>query len=99
MTAELAMISNPNRIQVPPVVEQKLRTVHRRTWALRMVESLVVPMAVLLAAMMLVMLLDWTMEFQRGWRLLTTGSALIAAGAAVVWGVGRLIRVGRSLSI
>src|SRR2546421_12381797 len=92
------MSSNSNHVQVPAVVQQKLRTVRRQAAALRLVETVVVPLAVLLGAMMLMMLLDWTMEFRRGWRLLTTASALIATAAAVVWGVGRLIRVGRSLS-
>src|SRR3954447_17503308 len=87
------------RVEVPKVVEEKLRHVRRRRATMRLIEAVTIPLTILLAGMLAMMALDWTLEIHRGWRLLTTGVALVAVTAAAVWGVSRLLALGRRLSI
>src|SRR5436190_20621614 len=91
-------MANRDHIEVPEIVKAKLRTVRRRRAMLRLVETIVIPLTVLIAAMLLVMTIDWMLELGAGWRVITSAAALIAAGAATGWGLLRLLEAGRTLS-
>src|SRR5690349_16121402 len=96
---EFAMASDrESAVQVPEIVKSKLRSVRRRRAMLRLVETIVIPLTVLIAAMLLVMAIDWMLELRAGWRIITSATALIAAGAAAGWGLIRLAEAGRTLS-
>src|SRR4051812_79544 len=92
------MASQRDNIEVPQIVREKLRGVRRRRATLRLVETIVIPLTVLLAAMLLVMAIDWMLELRAGWRMITSAGALIAAGMAAGWGLLRLMEAGRTLS-
>src|SRR5437763_778092 len=92
------MRNDSDRIEIPQIVKTKLGGVCRRRALLRGVEALVIPLTVFLGAMLLMIAVDWVLEVRAGWRIITSGAALLAVTAAAGWGLLRLARAGLTLS-
>lgn len=92
------MASDFRTIEVPRVVKSKLRRVRGRKTRMRLSTAIVGAAAVLLAAMLVAMLIDWyIMPISTIFRTVLTGAAVVAAGAALVVWAGRALFTGRTM--
>jgi len=70
----------------PAAIEQKLRHIRRRQCTLAVVRALLLTAAVLLAAMLLAMLADWSLTlFSTAARTALTAAAIVAALVTLLW--------------
>lgn len=74
-----------HRLTLPNTIAEKLQSVRKRTFKLRLVTAVVASVVVLLAAMGLAMLIDYmAVLYDSAWRTVLTTSALFAAGITLV---------------
>src|SRR5207244_3865172 len=93
------MSSAPD-LELPQIIESKLRAVLRRKLMFRVVACVLCPATVLLAATMAAMALDWIFELP-GTKSRTAVSllALSLALTSVLWMLARLLSLRRELSV
>ncbi len=74
-----------HRLSLPNTIAEKLQSVRKRSFKVRLITAVVASVVVLLAAMGLAMLVDYlAVLYDSGWRSVLTMSALVAAGATLV---------------
>lgn len=82
-----------NSTALPSAMEQKLRQIRWRQTLLALIRALAIAASVLLVAMMLAMILDWSFTlFSTGIRTALTGTAVVLAGLSLAFSGFRPLR-------
>lgn len=82
-----------NSTALPSAMEQKLRQIRWRQTLLALIRALAIAASVLLVAMMLAMIVDWSFTlFSTGIRTALTGTAVVLAGLSLAFSGSRPLR-------